>query len=166
MFVFYAALQNPVAPPVTVWLQKPEVLYPLAFSFLLLLIIAIVRLPDFLSWRRARHKEVLSPMALEQIMLGTPPVIVDLRPPAEFNGPKGHLRGSHNIPYGLLTRRIGEVAKDKRGLVVLVDSSDIVSHRAAPALHEAGYVWVRVLQGGMRAWRGQRLPVSTSGHKP
>jgi len=102
---------------------------------------------------------------LEELAHGSQMVVIDLRPPEDFNGPKGHLRGAHNMPIQMLLRRIGEVAKDKRQLVVLVDGSDAVSHQAAALLQAEGYLWVRVLKGGMRAWRARALPVSVSGSR-
>ncbi len=147
------------------WLARPEFQYPLAFGAFLLLALLIYRLPDILAWRRARHKEVLLPIELESCMVGSAPVIIDLRPEMEFYGAKGHIRGAYNVPIELLSRRIEELAKDKRHLVVLVDESDRVSHRAAPILQASGYLWVRVLRGGMRSWRNGNLPVNVSVRK-
>lgn len=147
------------------WLSRPEFQYPLAFGALVLLVVLLMKAPDLSSWWRARHKEVLGPVELDQIMVGTPMVIIDLRPPEEFNGPKGHIRGSINIPAAMLTRRLPEVAKDKRHLVVLVDATDQRSHLVAPVLAAQGYPWVRVLRGGVRAWRALDLPVNIPGQK-
>jgi rhodanese-related sulfurtransferase len=145
------------------WIGRPEVQYPFFFAVAILVALFFYRLPDLLSWNRARHKETLRPIDLDPLMSGTKMVIIDLRPPELFNGPKGHLRGSYNFPIQMLRRRIAEVASDKRQLVVLVDGSDKLSHLAAPILQSEGYTWVRVLQGGIRAWRAQRLPVATAG---
>ena len=147
------------------WISRPEVQYPFFISIGLLVLILLVRLPDLLAALRARHKEVLGPVDLDAIMNTTKMTIVDLRLPEDFNGPKGHLKGSFNFPIQMLTRRLPEVAEDKRQLVVLVDGSDAVSHQAAALLQAEGYLWVRVLKGGMRAWRARALPVSVSGSR-
>lgn len=160
-----ALLMDPTPVTIKDWTDRPEFLAPLAFGVLLLLVLIVLKLPDFASWWRARHKEVLGPVQLDQILVGTPMTIIDLRPPEEFQGAKGHLRGSVNIPIQMLTRRIGEVAKDKRQLVVLVDGTDKRSHLAAPILAAEGYLWVRVLRGGVRAWRAQNLPVNLPGQR-
>ena len=158
-----ALLLDPTPLTLPDWFRRPEFQVPLGFGVLLLLVLFFLKFPDLMSWWRSRHKEVLDPVQLDQIMMGTPMAIIDLRPPEEFNGPKGHLKGSINIPVQMLTRRIGEVAKDKRHLVVLVDGSDKRSHLAAPLLKAEGYLWVRVLQGGVRAWRAKDLPVNIAG---
>lgn len=145
------------------WFVRPEFQYPLAFGCLILLGLLVYRMPDILAWRRGLHREIVLPIELEMQIIGTPMVIVDLRPPAEFNGPRGHLRGAVNVPMDLLPRRIGQLAPDKRHLVILVDANDVLSHRAAVAFKAAGYTWVRVLRGGMRAWRAKGLPVAVTG---
>ncbi|BDU73962.1 rhodanese-like domain-containing protein [Mesoterricola silvestris] len=147
------------------WVSRPEVAYPLAGGLVALLAILILKWPDFKSWRRARHKEVFRPIELEQVLHGDPPVVVDLRRPEDFNGSSGHIRGAFNLPFNHLPKALAEIAKDKRQLVVLVDYDDRVSHLAADVLASCGYTWVRVLRGGMRAWRAGNLPVSVSGHR-
>ena len=158
-----AMLGSQAPPALEGWLQKPEIIYPLGLSILLGLLAFILKAPDFASWWRGRHQDTVGTLELEQILVSTPMVIVDLRPPADFNGPKGHLRGSLNLPFEQVGRRIGEVAKDKRQLLVLVDQTDQLSHWAAPVLKAAGYQWVRVLKGGLRCWQANRLPVAVTG---
>jgi len=160
-----ALFQGPVPTSFDGWMRMPEFQYPLGLACLIILGLLIYRSPDIAAWWRGRHKEILRPIDLEQIIMGTPLVILDLRPPEEFNGPKGHIRGAINLPVDLLSRRLHEVAKDKRHLVVLVDRKDILSHKVAERLKADGYLWVRVLRGGMRAWRAQALPVAVSGQR-
>ncbi|WP_306599510.1 rhodanese-like domain-containing protein [Geothrix sp. 21YS21S-2] len=145
------------------WLSRPEAIYPLAGAFLALLVVVVLKWSDFTSWKRARHKEVFRPIDLEQVLHGQPPVVVDLRRPDDFNGPRGHIRGAYNLPVNHLVWGLADIAKDKRQLVVLVDYDDRVSHVAAADLQANGYSWVRVLRGGMRAWLKANLPVSVSG---
>jgi 3-mercaptopyruvate sulfurtransferase SseA len=156
---------DPVPTHAHDWVHRPEFQYPLVFGLLVGLVVLIARAGAIASWWRARGQETLGPIEMEQVTMGVPIVIIDLRPPGEFNGPKGHLRGAVNIPIELLHRRLGEVAPDKRHLVVLVDGNDKLSHTAAPILRAAGYLWVRVLRGGMRAWRSHLLPISVSGNR-
>ena len=142
------------------WLRQPIVKYPLVFCGLVLIGLVLWSLPDFFSWRRARNRQTLRPADLDPLLHGIPPVIIDLRTPREFNGPKGHIPGAVNLPWAELGHRVHEVAKDKRLLVVLVDGSDKLSHHAAGMMAKDGYAWVRVLQGGMRAWRRSLLPLN------
>jgi len=155
-----ALLQEGVPTTVEGWLRQPEFRYPLALGVLLLIVVIIMRVPDLTSWWRGRNKETIGADELEQIIRVTEMVIVDLRSPAKYNGPKGHLRGAINVSLDQLVKRVGESAKDKRNLVVLVDQTDQFSHKAAPLLKAAGYPWVRVLKGGMRVWTSKLLPVA------
>jgi 3-mercaptopyruvate sulfurtransferase SseA len=145
------------------WIHRPEFQIPLGFGVVLLLVLLIIRLPEIRSWWRARNKQVLEPIEVEALLHGKAPTVVDLRPSEAFNGPKGHIRGAYNIPPAVLSLHIGEVAKDRRQLVVLVDDDDRISHLVAPLLASGGYSWVRVLKGGMRAWLRAELPVSARG---
>lgn len=153
------------ATPVTAagWTSRPEFLVPLGFGVLLLLVLAILKLPDFLSWRRARAHEVLLPIDLVQLNPGQAPAVVDVRTEAEFHGPKGHVRGALNIPLAGLVKHIGAHVADTKQLVVLVDWNDKLSHQAALLLEARGYRWVRPLKGGLRAWRAMDLPIAITG---
>jgi 3-mercaptopyruvate sulfurtransferase SseA len=142
------------------WLHKPIVHYPLALGVLILLVLVLLRIPDFLAWRRARGKMTLRPIDLDPLLQGDPPLILDLRAPEAFNGPHGHIRGSVNVPFKELGKLVHQAARDRRHLVVLVDDNDKLSHRAAAMMEADGYDWVRVLRGGLRAWRRQHLPVA------
>lgn len=155
--------REPVPLSLQGWLSRPELYIPLGAGLVLLGVVLVIRLPDLAAWRRSWHRPVLRPLQLEELMPGTHPIILDLRPPAEFNGPKGHLRGARNVQPGELARRLEELAPDRHALVVLVDHSDRLAHRVEPGVTAAGYTWVRVLQGGMRAWRAKDLPVAVTG---
>lgn len=142
------------------WLHKPLVHYPLALGVLILLVLLLLRLPEFLAWRRGRGRMTLRPIDLDPLLQGEPPVVLDLRSPEAFNGPHGHIRGSVNVPFRDLGKLVHQAAKDRRHLVVLVDATDKLSHRAAAMMEADGYTWVRVLRGGLNAWRRQHLPVA------
>ena len=144
------------------WFDKPEVAYPLGLGLLALLVLVIIRMPELLSWNRARKGGTLTAIDLQQLMHGVPPVIIDLRRPADYHGRRGHIRGAHNLAPRQLAARIREVAPDPRALVVLVDRTDRLSHRAVGLLQKEGYLWVRVLKGGMRVWTGRNMPVAVS----
>ena len=83
---------------------------------------------------------------------GTPPLIVDVREPDEFDGPLGHIEGAANIPLAALSARTGELAVAERPIVT-VCLTDKRSAKAAVELAAAGMKSVRVLRGGIKAWR-------------
>ena len=83
--------------------------------------------------------------------------VVDVREPAEFDGPLGHVLGAKLVPLGALLARTGEIAKDKA--IVTVCRSGARSAQATVLLRSAGFEQVANLSGGMLRWRAQRFPV-------
>jgi glyoxylase-like metal-dependent hydrolase (beta-lactamase superfamily II)/rhodanese-related sulfurtransferase len=81
--------------------------------------------------------------------------IVDVREPAEFTGPLGHIRGAVLIPLGSLSSRMGELAKDKP--IVAVCKSGGRSAQAVNMLKQAGFDKLANLPGGMMRWRQEGL---------
>ena len=83
--------------------------------------------------------------------------IVDVREPAEFNGPLGHVPGAKLIPLAKLTEKAEEISKEKP--VVVVCRSGARSAQATVLLGKAGFDKVANLSGGMLRWRAQRYSV-------
>jgi sulfur dioxygenase len=83
--------------------------------------------------------------------------IVDVREPAEFNGPLGHVPGARLIPLGSLKDRIAEL--EKTAPMVVVCRSGARSAQATVLLGKAGFDKVANLSGGMLRWRAQRFAV-------
>ena len=83
--------------------------------------------------------------------------ILDVREPAEFNGPLGHVPGAQLIPLGTLKDRITELKKSPP--LVMVCRSGARSAQATVLLGKAGFEQVANLSGGMLRWRAQRLAV-------
>lgn len=82
--------------------------------------------------------------------------VVDVRTADEFAG--GHIRGAHSIPLFAVPLRADEL--DRRRPVYLVCESGARGQQAGAYLDGRGYT-VLNLEGGMAAWRGAGLPVST-----
>src|SRR5437016_2421049 len=83
--------------------------------------------------------------------------IVDVREPAEFNGPLGHVPGASLIPLGRLLNDAARLSKEKP--VVTVCRSGARSAQASVLLGKAGFGKVANLSGGMLRWRAQRFTV-------
>ena len=86
-------------------------------------------------------------------------LILDVREPAEFTGPLGHIAGARLLPLGELAARSGELPRDRP--IVTVCRSGSRSAQAATLLQRAGFERVANLAGGMLRWRAQRFPVET-----
>lgn len=80
------------------------------------------------------------------------PLIVDVREPNEFDGPLGHIDGAINVPLAQLPAA-WEDLNACAPRVVVVCRTDKRSAAAAGILRARGVENVRVLRGGMEAWR-------------
>jgi sulfur dioxygenase len=107
-----------------------------------------------LVWTFAGLWEI-EPQALEDA--GPQVQIVDVREPAEFTGPLGHIRGAALIPLAELQARLVDI--DCARPVVTVCRSGTRSAQAAVLLGKAGLTQVANLAGGMLRWRAAGYPV-------
>lgn len=114
--------------------------------------------PDWapLTWSFAGLWEI-EPAALHELGGRSPVQVLDVREPAEFDGPLGHLPGARRVPLGELAARLPSLARDHPWVVVC--RSGTRSARATLMLSQAGIPDVANLSGGMLRWRAERLPV-------
>lgn len=89
----------------------------------------------------------------------TPPLLLDVREPEEFNGELGHIPGSTLIPLKELPGRIKEIEDHKQKDVIVICRAGVRSTTAAAILTGLGFEHVSNLKGGMLDWNDQRLPV-------
>jgi len=101
----------------------------------------------------------LSPQALEEA--ATNVQILDVREPAEFDGPLGHIRNAKLIPLGTLAKSADVL--DRGRPVVAVCRSGGRSAQAVAILQKAGFDQVANLAGGMLRWRADAHPVVGGG---
>lgn len=141
------------------WKDQPLFLGILVIGVLLLLVVLGLKCQELPSRWRARGKTTLDPLQLEELMLGDPPQIIDLRTEQDFMGEQGHLRSAVNIPFNKLQKRLHELDTSHPRPIVLVDENDVLSHLAFPILAAQGHRWLYVLRGGMKGWHRARLPV-------
>lgn len=103
--------------------------------------------------RTVPHLRWIEPDTLARRLVAGEVTVVDVREPAEFIGPLGHVQGSLNLPLGALADRINEINVFRNKPVVLVCRTDKRSAAAAKFLDESGFGDVRVLRGGMERWK-------------
>jgi rhodanese-related sulfurtransferase len=89
----------------------------------------------------------------------TPPWILDVRTPAEFE--TAHIDGSYNVPLDVLNDRGSEVARqlDQSHDIVLVCRSGQRASQAAELLQSEGVTGGSVLENGITDWEGQGFDV-------
>jgi len=83
--------------------------------------------------------------------------VVDVREPAEFEGPLGRIPGARLIPLGELAERTDELDTEKP--IVAVCRAGGRSAQATVILRRAGFADIANLAGGMLRWRAQRCTV-------
>ena len=84
----------------------------------------------------------------------TPPFIVDVREPSEYQA--GHIAGAKLIPLGELEARMDELPQDRQ--ILCVCASGARSSMATQRLARAGYTVIN-LRGGMMGWSQNRYPI-------
>lgn len=77
-------------------------------------------------------------------------ILIDIRTPAEYRA--GHIPGVVNIPLDELERRIGEIPRDKK--VVLICRTGNRSAQGTKLLRNKGMNNVFNSTGGMSTWKG------------
>ncbi|MDF5757672.1 rhodanese-like domain-containing protein [Spongiactinospora sp. TRM90649] len=90
---------------------------------------------------------------------GDPPRLIDVRTPGEFE--TAHLPGSRNVPLDLLREHRDEVRAHLDERAVLLCASGQRAETAGRLLAEAGLPGLRVLSGGVGAWRAEGGQVTT-----
>ncbi len=83
--------------------------------------------------------------------------VLDVREPAEFDGPLGHIAGAVSIPLGELSEKCA--ALDKERPIVSVCRAGGRSAQAINLLRREGIENAVNLAGGMLRWRAENLPV-------
>ena len=77
-------------------------------------------------------------------------ILIDVRTPAEYR--EGHIPGVANIPLDELEKRLGEIPKDKK--VVLICRTGNRSAQGTKLLRGKGFDNVFNRTGGMSTWKG------------
>ena len=100
------------------------------------------------------NKETISAYELQkELESGVPILILDVREENELSGKLRHLENSVNIPVGSLENRISELKNVRDREIIVVCRSGMRAIRAAEILTRNGFGKVKILRGGMIAWR-------------
>ena len=107
-----------------------------------------------LTKQAANHVDTVAPQLLwQELHAQNPPLVVDVREPREFR--RFHIPGATSIALPELLKNPAQI--DASGAVVFVCQGGRRSTRAASLIMEKGCRSVRVLQGGMNAWKAAKL---------
>jgi rhodanese-related sulfurtransferase len=84
--------------------------------------------------------------------------IIDIRDQQAYR--TGHLLNAIHVPFDALESRIPRIERLKSQQVIVVCEDGKRSRTASARLRKAGFSQVFSLNGGIRAWKEQGLPVS------
>jgi len=117
----------------------------------LALVAALMFMPRLI--RRFKAGVMITPDMLRALQAAGGVAVVDVREPKDFDGETGHVPGSLNLPLNELPARIGELERWRDDGVVLICRTQVRSGQAARLLAEKGFSGLRVVRGGILAWR-------------
>jgi glyoxylase-like metal-dependent hydrolase (beta-lactamase superfamily II)/rhodanese-related sulfurtransferase len=86
-------------------------------------------------------------------------LLLDVREKDAYHA--GHIPGARHLPRGQLELRVNSVLADPTSRILVVCEYGKISTLAAATLRELGYARAVALDGGMKAWRDQSLPLAT-----
>ncbi len=85
--------------------------------------------------------------------------LLDVRSAEEYQA--GHIKGAVNIAHSELTDKLNMLSQNKDEIVVVYCRSGRRAGIAEQILRDNGYTKVRHLDGDMKGWQDNKLPVST-----
>jgi len=101
---------------------------------------------------------MITPEMLRALQRDADIVVVDVRDAKDFDGETGHVPGALNLPLGELSARIAELDLWRENGVVLICRTRVRSGQAARLLAKHGFSGLRVVRGGILAWRELDYP--------
>jgi sulfur dioxygenase len=116
-----------------------------------------MRFPTLAELNKVRQRDARE--VSEKLESASPPLVVDVREPEEFDGELGHIPGAILIPLKDLPARAGELESQKERTIVVVCRAGVRSTTGAAILTGLGFEHVANLKGGMLDWADQRLAV-------
>ena len=98
----------------------------------------------------------------DRINSNQPPLLIDLRTAAEFNGGYGHIQNAKLIDILELESNLEDLDSFKEKEIVTMCPGGGMSLVAVEILAEAGFKGVKSLKGGMNLWHKRGYPTTTS----
>jgi rhodanese-related sulfurtransferase len=98
------------------------------------------------------YAEVSPAIANEMMLDSRQVVILDVRSPAVYRGPDGHIAGALNAPFDAIERQLPELLPYQNETVLVYGDTDADGSLAARLLVLAGFRNVVHVAGGVRSW--------------
>jgi len=117
---------------------------------------ALMFLPRLI--RQFKAGLMITPEMLRALQTEGGIAVVDVREAKDFDGETGHVPGAINLPLGELPARIDELGSWRKDGIVLICRTHVRSGQAARLLAKHGFSGLRVVRGGILAWRALGYP--------
>ena len=91
-----------------------------------------------------------------------PPLLIDVRSPAEFDGGYGHIPNARSIPVLKIESKFEDLQPFKEKEIVTMCPGGGLSLVAVDILEKAGFKDVKSLKGGTDLWHEKGYPTTTS----
>ncbi len=101
---------------------------------------------------------MITPEMLRSLQAEGGIAVIDVRDAKDFDGETGHVPGAINLPLGELPARVDELGSWRKDGIVLICRTQVRSGQAARLLAKHGFSGLRVVRGGILAWREQGYP--------
>lgn len=101
----------------------------------------------------------LSPVDATQLINREDAVVLDVRPDGEFN--QGHIVNALNIPQKQVTEQLDKLKKYRDRPIIAACRTGQMAGSVCNVLRKNGFEHVYSLQGGLVAWEGANLPLTT-----
>ena len=99
---------------------------------------------------------------LDRVNSDRPPLLIDVRSPAEFNGGYGHIPDARSIPVLELESNFEDLDSFKEKEIVTTCPGGGMSLVAVEILAKAGFKDVKSLKGGTDLWHKNGYPTTMS----
>jgi rhodanese-related sulfurtransferase len=126
----------------------------------------------FHKWRtkpRPPYRKLSPPVAYEMMRDSPGVLVLDLRPPQQFNGNTGHIRQAKNIPLSKLPYRLLEIVTFREETVLIYCEVNECAEKATSVLAASGFENVVLIEGGIEKWIRQGfktvLPANIAGRR-
>ena len=129
--------------------------WQLSGIFVVLLVILIIE-----EVRVQGGSQRVSPAQLVSLINQDNAYIVDLRDPSMYTA--GHIVGSHNMTKADLTAHVDRLPKEDSVSIVLLCQRGQASLNAFNELKKKGLTNIKILKGGVDAWRQASMPLVNS----
>ncbi|HEX6902110.1 MAG TPA: rhodanese-like domain-containing protein [Thermoanaerobaculia bacterium] len=106
----------------------------------------------FRRGERPPYRKLSPPIAFEMIRDNSEMLILDLRPPEEYNGETGHLRRARNFPLDRLPYRLLEIDAFREETILIYCGTLECGERGMSILQSSGFEDAVLMDGGIEAW--------------